>query len=205
MSAVYAIRSDGFKYQELSFNTHCLSKYAPEDVSLRQAIQFYSQNISVKSWWPELELGFSAPPANPKAEVPDIGVFGGTLVLSPRASRFLGDSLSSYGELLPISVGSERFYILNCLTLRSADEQKCLYEYYDGEKLNLRHLVLTEEAQDHMVFKVEAESFLTLYCNSRLKDIVEQYELTGLEFDANLLIGFPEGVDMPEGYSINHG
>lgn len=192
MQPVYAVRDDGIKFQELDLDITDLFDLRPSSVSLNDLLEFHTRNTRLTPWWKEIEAAFEARPANPDGAIPDLCTWNdATLVLSPRASRYLGDLLEPYGELLPITVRGESFYIFNCLTTVEADEQKSKVEYEGNTRLGLKHIELADDAGGTLVFKVPLESCLTLYCNERFKDAVETFKLSGVVFDRNLLIPSP--------------
>lgn len=192
MSSIYAIRDDGIKFKELDLELPDLFGLKPNHVSLDDLLEFHTRNTRMSSWWKPLDVTFEARPANPKGSIPDLcGWIDATLVLSPRAFRMLGELLEPHGEFLPVSVEGETFRIFNCFTTVKADEEGSEHEHEGEMQLGLKRLELREDAQETLIFKVPLESCLTLYCNDRFKSAVEDFGLTGVIFDSNLLITSP--------------
>lgn len=192
MSSIYAIRDDGIKFKELDLELTDLISLKPDHVSLDDLLEFHMRNTRMSSWWKPLDVTFEARPANPKGSIPDLsGWNDATLVLSPRAFRILGELLEPYGEFLPVSVEGETFHIFNCSTTVKADEESSEHGHAGGMQLGLKRLELREDAKETLIFKVPFESCLTLYCNNRFKSAVEDFDLTGVIFDKNLLVTSP--------------
>lgn len=135
---------------------------------------------------------FSARPANPKGEIPDIFTWhDATLLLSSRAYRLLVNSLKPYGEFLPVEAGGETFYIFNCFEIGDVDEETIEHEYDSNMRLGLKYFESKLTNEERLVLKTPIESCLTLYCNKRFKAMVCSLALTGLQFDPGLLIKPP--------------
>ncbi len=188
MSQIYAIRLGGLQYQELDLNLTDLFEDLPEEYGLDYLRDFSILNAEMLSWWGTPSAEFLSRPKYPNGEIPDISLWGGaTLVLSPRAFRYLKESLNAYGEFLPVCVEGETFYIFNCLRVVDADEGKSEFSCEGDVKLWLKSLVLPVSAGDNFVFKVPLQSCLTVYCNNKFRDSVLEFELTGIEFDESLV------------------
>ncbi|MFC6631840.1 hypothetical protein [Microbulbifer taiwanensis] len=111
-------------------------------------------------------------------------------MLSPRAYRHLGDTLKESGELLPVIVGDDTFYIFNCLALGEEELDNCEYEMLGDVPVQRLKLRFKKFAQSLTVFKSNYETCLTVFCNQRLKGAVDQFRLSGILFDENLVESF---------------
>lgn len=188
MNEIYAINADGIRFQELDLHLTDLRSSLPEYMSLSDLMDFSEANLSLKSWWPKIGVEFSPRPANPKGLLPDISLwYSASLVLSPKAYRFLEDLLNPFGEFLPIHVGKDVFYIFNCMTIAAEDESMTEYESEDGVQLALDRFSFKPEASENIAFKSVVQGCSTLYCNEKLKAAVEGFGLSGVVFDRNLL------------------
>lgn len=188
MSSIYAISADGIAFQELDLPLSDLFSYMPEEMGLHELADFSQNNLGLSSWWPKMGVEFIPRPANPLGQIPDISLWdGATLVLSPKAYRYLGDSLADYGESLPVDVAGEIFYIFNCLRIAPEDEALTKFEYEGDIRLGLEQLAFKSEASENLVFKSVLQSCITVYCNGRFKEAVESFGLTGIVFESNLL------------------
>lgn len=194
MTQLYAVRNDGLQYKELDLTTMDVVNNAPEDVRMADIIGFNRSNLAMKLWWKTPETKFTDLEDTPPCSTPDVSLWSGgsgsSLVLSPKAFRFLGDVLQPFGELLPVIVGDETFYIFNCLTLGEADENKTEHEYVDGMKFGLKHIEFNEDADNHVVFKSKVDGCTTLFCGERFKNAIEEFKLNGIIFDKNLVLVF---------------
>ena len=188
MTKFYAIKIDEPKYQTLDLDVLDVISSKPDTVSMDDIYNFCERNFSMKSWWKTPATVFMDSEDGVKGLMPDIcGWVRSSVVLSPKAHRILGGSLEQFGELLPVQVHNETYFIFNCLTFGEADEENCDIEYSGGVQTGLNKLKIKESAVDLLVFKCELESSLTLYCGDRFRDIVEQYGLTGISFDEELV------------------
>lgn len=192
MTDFFAIRDDGIKFQELDLELLDLFDLISDTVSFDDILEFSVRNTHMEFWWRTPNTSFSARPANPKGEIPDICTWNdATLVLSPRAHRLLVDSLKPYGEFLPVEVGGETYYIFNCFEIGDINEDKIEYEYEGNLQLGLKHLEFKPTNESRLVFKTPKESCITLFCNKRFKEMICALQLNGLQFDSNLLIESP--------------
>lgn len=189
MTMIYAIRNDGLKFKELDLGKFDILRHKPDNVSLDDVLKFNVRNTEMQSWWKRPETEFISL-TNKNAIIPDISLsMSGTLVLSPKAYRLLGELMKDYGELLPVEADGETYHLFNCLAIGEADMEKSKFDYEDehGTKMGITHLEFPENVKDNLVFKTQAESCITIFCNDRFKDIVESYNLTGIKFDEKLL------------------
>jgi hypothetical protein len=118
------------------------------------------------------------------------GGSGSSLVLSPKAYRYLGELLSGSGEFLPVLVSGETFYIFNCLAWGEVDDKNTAYDYFDGVEFGLKCLVFTNAVEDMVVFKSAVDGCTTLFCGDRFKSAIENFGLDGVVFDTNLVERF---------------
>jgi len=192
MAELYAIRYDGIKYQELDLQVTDLFDMIPEEMGISELMEFHTNNLAMAEWWRTPQTDFTCVPANRNGEVPDIAIWiYASLILSPKAYRFLKDSLEPLGEFLPVLVKGEKYWIFNCFNQVSANEEAIQHEYEGDMQLGLTHLEFHDSASEQLIFKCPEEVCLTLFCNQRFKDVVEGFGLTGLAFDKNLLLESP--------------
>lgn len=185
---VYALRNDFEKYQDLDYEILDILNAAPEGTGVDNIVKFSIHNTAMKSWWKAPHTQFIKNEGAEDSVIPEICCWNdATLVLSPKAYRLLGDMLSHSGELLPVIVGDDTYYIFNCLEFGEEDEEKCRFEYIDGERYGIEYLEFTSGVEEKLVFKSKLESCVTLFCSERFKEIVMSYGLAGLVFDKNLI------------------
>lgn len=191
---IYTIRNDGIKFKELDFTAADIVHHAPEDIHISDIIGFNSSNLAMEAWWQTPDASFIEIDDAPEGNAPDIclwtGGAGSSLVLSPKANRLLVDTLRPYGEFLPVNVENERYYIFNCFELGQVEENKVEYEVIDGEAFGLKSIEFKTSESDKVVLKSTVDNCNTLYCNEKFKNAVQEFCLTGVVFDKNLVERF---------------
>lgn len=180
---IYSIQDKGFDFPRLDLMIDDIIDARPESVAEDDVLDFCQTNCSMSSWWPKPETMFIG--ENHNIAIPDISKWiDASLVLSPKAYRFLGEVLSSWGELLPVVVKGEIFYIFNCHTFVQVDESQSEKEYFDGEEVGIKRLVFSQaDARDKLLFKTSYDSCIEIYCGDLFKSLVEDFDLTGVSFE----------------------
>lgn len=192
MNKVFAIRNDSYAFQELDLQIDDIIESRPTDVDEDSVLDFSLSNCAMADWWPTPSTEFLPIDNDPNAAIPDLSKWiDSSLVLSPKAYRLLGDTLIEWGELLPITVKGEIFYIFNCLTFGEVRKELCEKNYYEGEELGIKTIVFNDEdVSEKLVFKTNYNSCFELYCGERLKDILEGFGLSGVVFSTKLAEDF---------------
>ena len=186
MPDVFALRSDGETYKELDLKVTDLMGHMPKDASLKDIVYFSAQNTQLAGWWYTPDTKFVG--GKGTAEIADLTLWiHATLVLSPKAFRILGELLQAYGELLPVRIGEDTYYIFNCLQFGQEDLENSTYSTAADALDRLQSLVFEGETSNHLLFKSKLDKCLNLFGNQRFKDLVEHYELTGIYFDEELV------------------
>ncbi|WP_444997490.1 hypothetical protein [Aliikangiella sp. IMCC44359] len=178
---IYAIRNDGFKYQELDLLITDIFDYFPESFTERDIVYFSLNNTSLSDFWQFKKTGWSKIEGEENL-IPDITKWvNATLVLSPKAHRYLGDMMSPFGEFLPIQIEDEEdpHYIFNCLTTAKVDESKSNSE-------ENKMIFLEKSVGDKLFFKSPYQSCQDIFCTGRIKEQIESTGLTGIIFDDKL-------------------
>lgn len=181
---IYSIQDDGFDFQRLDLMLDDVIDARPEDVAEDDVLDFCQTNIRFAAWWPTPETQFVSVDGDQNAPVPDISKWiDASLVLSPKAYRYLGDLLKSWGELLPVIVGGDTFYIFNCSTFGEVDDSQSEKEYYEGEVVDIKKLVFNaDDVAEKLIFKTPFNSCIEIYCGERLSVLVREFELSGVAF-----------------------
>lgn len=144
-----------------------------------------------KAWQPI--KGKFYPKIGGATAAPDITTYStDLLVLNQKAYDALKDTLEPFGELLPILVEDQTYYLLNVLS-RLADEvidaENSEYEYYDEEEVGFK--VLNFDAnkipQDSLLFCIQNKFAYNIYCDDRLKSLIQDKGLAGLHFNTTLI------------------
>lgn len=171
---IFAIRRDGYNYQELDLEVDDFIENMPESLNYNTIHDFSVENLALSQYWKPIRAGFSEI-SGEKNLIPDISNWiGATLFLSPKAYRFLNEILSPYGEFLPVLIDKETFYIFNCLTV------------IEAELSNNKLVFDKNNINEKVVFKTPQQQCIDIYCTERLKDAIENFDLKGIIFDTNL-------------------
>ncbi len=174
---VFAIRDDGFRYQELDLDINDFVDYFPEKYDYGQCHDFSSENIAMADFWKLMQTDFRKIEGEENL-IPDITTWiDATLLLSPKAHRLLGDTLARYGEFLAIMIDKETYQIFNCLTMAEAIEEKSSETHTEFDPARVG---------DKLIFKTGFQRCLDLFCLPRLKTLVEEFDLKGIIFDEHL-------------------
>ena len=160
---IYAIRRDGYKFQELDLEIDDFIEQVPDNISYHAIHDFSVENIALASFWQPIRTGFSEIEGE-RNFIPDITPWiGATLLLSPKSHRYLYELLRPYGEFLPVIIENDTYQIFNCLTL--------VEEHFQ------------EPPTEKKVFKLREQHCLDVHCTNLLKDAVESFDLRGIIFE----------------------
>lgn len=125
--------------------------------------------------------------------MPDISTWeADMLILNQKAYGHLSELLQPYGELLPVEVESETYYLLNVLARlpeNVIDTEKSEYEYHEEEPVGFRTLKFNEKniPEDQLLFCVQSNFAYNLYCGDRFKNLISENGLCGLYFNTTLI------------------
>ncbi len=185
---IYAMRGNALDYQELDLEIDDFIETFPSEVEEFRVFDFAIENFAMSEYWKPWDTEFVTS-SGVNTPIPDVSKWiDASLVLSPKAYRYLFDSLKDYGEFLPINVSNDTYYIFNCLTAIDADEPKSKKQFYEGEEVGVKILAFDERAiENTLIFKSPYQHCLDLFCTERLKHVIEDVGLTGLNFDDNLV------------------
>lgn len=181
------MRNDGYDYQELQLEISDFIDDLPEEISLQEAMNFNLYNLKLKPWWKLAKTQFDSTNTGNDKGIPDVSKWiGAALVLSPRAFGLLEGYFSPYGELLPIEVNREVYYIFNCLNVKAIDN-KSEKNYYEGEEVGWKKLVFPDETiTSFEIFKSPDQGCIDLFCGNSFAGVFESTGLTGINFDSEL-------------------
>ncbi len=103
------------------------------------------------------------------------------MLLSPKAHRLLGGTLSPYGEFLPIMIDTgtdrETYQIFNCLTMAKVIEEQSSDTHIEFDP---------NDIADKLIFKIPYQRCFDLFCQPRFKELVESFDLKGIIFGEHL-------------------
>lgn len=176
----YRLSNNYLEFKELDLQILDVINFAPDNIDLDSVFEFSTLNLSMASWWRRPETEF----VGEQSEIPDVSLWiDGSLILSPKSHRLLGDLLSKYGEFLPVTVGAEGYFIFNSLTYGEDNLSKCL-KSDDG---SVTALSFAAESGNLPLFKSRYEGGYHLFCNGLFREVVGSYKLDGLCFSADLV------------------
>lgn len=168
---IYLIENDGFRYQELDLHINDFIEEFPDDMDTLTIHDFSKHNLALAKYWPDMRTGFSQIEGGENL-VPDVTCWvGATLLLSPRAYRLLADLLRPFGELLPLWIEKDLYYIFNCLTV-------CDAEGDDSYQFKF----VSSSVGGKALFKPPMDFDCSLFCLEQFKNAVEDFELKGVLF-----------------------
>lgn len=181
---IYCIQDDGFDFQRLDLMLDDVIDDRPDDISEDQVLDFCRTNCGMADWWPVPETAFISEGGSESDPMPDVSKWiDASLVLSPKAYRLLGATLEQWGELLPVRVSGERYYIFNCQTTGEVDHSQSEKEYFEGEEVGVKKVAFDAgDVSEKLVFKTPFNSCIEIYCGDRFKSLVEEFALTGVRF-----------------------
>lgn len=187
MNKLYTIRNDDYKFQELDLEIDDFIDDKPAGVDESAVFDFSIENTRMAAWWKPVSTEFVPIRGQQGTPIPDISKWiNASLVLSPKAHRLLGQILTPWGELLPIDIFGETYYIFNCLTSVAANEKLSEKEYFDDEEIGIKRVAFESKLTiDKLIFKTPFQNCLDLYCTDKLKDIINSFGLTGVVFDTD--------------------
>jgi len=142
--------------------------------------------------WKKLKM-FVFDPKSPRCNFNTVGN-GGTLLFDRKVyDSDLYDLLESAGEILPVDVEGETFFLLNILVCVNAlDDESSTYNTTRGRKGRLISPALYDNRMtESSIFKIPETCKTEMYCYSGVKDadlefkyLYEKLGFTGLEFQA---------------------
>ena len=183
---------EGLDYKNIDLTLMDFIEDFPAEYNAQKRAMFNRHNIALKKFWktPSTQLvdSFGAP----DGPTPDISLWSyGCLFLSPRATRFLEDSLKAQGELLPIEIGNEIWSLYNCLTFYPS-EKVTVTTYKSGASEGLVKSIKFEPIKNFnaSIFKAHATIGRHLYCSQNLANAIASFELDGVDFTEKLVETF---------------
>lgn len=181
---IYCIQDDSFAFQQLDLMPDDVIDARPDDISEDDVLDFCQTNCRMAEWWPVPETVFISEGGNENNLIPDISKWiDSSFVLSPKAYRLLGATLEQWGELLPVIVNGERFYIFNCRRTGEIDLSQSEKEYFEGEDVGVKQIAFDYgDVSEKLVFKTPFNSCIQIYCGDRFRSLVEDFALTGVQF-----------------------
>lgn len=136
--------------------------------------------------------------------LPDISTWQtDMLILNQKAYDALKDVLQPFGELLPVEVESDTYYLFNVLKRlpdEVIDEDKSEYEYYEEEPVGFRVLNFNEKEipEENMLFCLQKDFAYNIYCDNRFQQLLKDNGLVGLYLNTTLIDPYFNGASDKE-------
>lgn len=188
----YLITNDAYTYQEFDLEVDDIIDFMPEDHAVKDLYFFSLNNISFKEHWSHIESKFTPIGGDDSAPIPDIARWiNATLVLSSKAHDTLHKLMEPFGELLPVQVGEETFYVFNCLTLAKVDDNQSEQVFFEGQPVDIKKMVFDEnDIAGKTLFKTKYNKCIDVYCNDEFREAVEKSGLKGVQFKRDLVMEY---------------
>ena len=185
MTPIYKLRFDRFNYMVFEIDPHLIAAQFGNIFALNKPFWM--------DFWQPLDSRFidESDKKNVLA-VPDITCwFTDNLVLNTKAYNAIGDTLATYGELLPIKCEGIPYWILHVTKntgMEAVDLNKSERIIEEGGFIDMQKLVFKEKSiKDLLLFKTEFSDYRNIYCTEHFKQLVEKSELKGLLFSTDLV------------------
>ncbi len=112
-------------------------------------------------------------------------------MVSQKARDRLDAALAAYGEFLPVTTSHGPFWVFNCLTMVAADEERSRRIEEQGQVLDVEALSFCDrDVGDCLVFKTTYDPCRSLFCSEKLRDLMRDEGLKGLNFEPRLAGAF---------------
>lgn len=137
--------------------------------------------------WQKISCSFDA---SNEQSIPDIAGFqtSGDMAYSPKALAVLKPMLESTGELLPVEVNGETWFIHNVTeSIRALDAEGSEWDEFEGERLTLeKEVFFIDPIHDATLFKIPENTYTVTYAvdNGDMKGYIAtvlRENLTGLK------------------------
>jgi hypothetical protein len=145
------------------------------------------------------EADWSAPQASlyasenfegPAGAFPDLTTWGtGLVVFSPKAHAAYNNSLSGFGEFLPMTINAETWYLYNTLYIipdAAIDKSRAVEVVDTGVHHGQSNVVFDESylnKEGVMVFKTTTNKLMHSLCTDSFKKLYDEHGFKGLQFN----------------------
>lgn len=159
--------------------------FLPVDKSDFNRGVFAGDGMPRKHNWHPPRAKLKSDPFNKGKKLPDIGhVDIGSVVLSQKAIDVLKGHLEPYGELLPLDVEGETYYIYNVTTIIDALDQENSVKRPNGI-IKKACFDKSKVPSDMEIFKVPETQRSLIYVNEtkgkNIKTLIEEHHLNGAQ------------------------
>lgn len=134
-------------------------------------------------WTSPLHIQFKSDRSTVNSVIPDLSARNGRLFLSQKAKAILADTLTPYGEFLPVTYDGGEGYIFNPLCVAESlgllDDNLTSYD----ENGNLENFSFIENGVSEAgLFRAEIDTFQGIFCNEACKNLIQTSDLKGVYF-----------------------
>ncbi len=149
--------------------------------------------------WQKVDAVFTLPDDYKKSQtlpfLPDVTSWGSNhLVFNRKAYNVASKYLKPFGEFLDVNCEGNDYYLFNILRVADGgeiDQNNSEREFatMDGMTLQvgIKRLKFKEDKlKGAMVFKAEFDEYHRIFCNAAFKRLIEEANLTGIEFRTDL-------------------
>lgn len=187
---LYSMVSDLEEYAYIGFDREEIHDKFGDDI--REHIDLTYRPISYLDSWVPISVSLYKEEGGITGDkVADIMPFQGKLFLSQVAYELLHPLIETDGEFLPVEYEDGNGYIFNPLSL--AENVKGL-DTKKSVKNGLRDVeamaFFDVRVSQFMIFKTEFDNYVSMICQTEVKDAIEQGKLGGVIFSKNLAANY---------------
>lgn len=183
----YKILRDSDSFMEFAIDLEEMLDEIGQHTGELEFMHFSQHNLKLQPYWKKFQGTFKKVRTG-ATQIPDITCWrGATLVLSEKAHNKLAETLTPYGEFLPITCNDAPYYIFNCLELAILDAAKNASDSSNNDETQSEEIAFNNSSiQGKSVFKSLEQGCTAVFCNDDFKNKVANEHLTGIKFSVDL-------------------
>jgi len=181
----------------ISINFHDFMMFTLDEYELITKLgeDFTPQHFgtSIKDMWNTVDAKFIASDSG-SIILPDISRWmPNLLIFNQKAYDILSTHLKDYGEMLDINIDSKSYYLFNIMKYiddAAIDQTSSKKAIVDGIEIGVQSLCFKHEkiSDDILLFKTNYDRGSNIFCSDNLKQLIEDSDLTGIDFEKELAI-----------------
>lgn len=185
MTQFYRLQPENNKYMYFELDAYDLLETLGGDFD----ITTFGENK--KDIWKPVKGKFYSS-ENTSIIIPDITIWStNLLILNQKAYAVLNEELNHLGEFLDVTVESTTYYLFNIMNQLNddvIDNDKTELAMFKGQVVGLKSLGFNAETIDdkNLLFKIDFDKGVDLFCTEGFKSLIENAELTGLAYHKEL-------------------
>ena len=182
---IYKLRFDRSRFLSFDISPDVLEEsFGPDYFSLLEQPQW-------KSFWQPLPVEFfDDSDKHDVTKPPDITLwFTDQLVVNQKAYEALNDTLSSYGEWLPLQCEGLPYWLLHITRTTGMDavDSASVRRVEESGYIDVKKLQFNPSAvKDLLLFKSEFDDGKNIFCSDEYRTLIEEHGLQGLVFSKDL-------------------